>query len=350
MVAPGVIRAVAPAKLILIGEHAVNRGQAALAVSVGRYASCTVTVDERHAGAIQLRAGAQAATTSNTELLAFAAVADELLAAGEASAIRRLLHEDWWAPVKYVLAGFGGALPGGLAVAWESRIPATGGLGSGAACFVALVAALNRLLGEQQSSYELAALARRGDIIAHGGIASGLDTSTSLFGGAIRFSVAGEAVPIPVGADLQIVIGDSGVHAPTAAVNGRVRAWLNERPSRMHYFHEIGTVSRLAEPALGAGDWETLGSLINLNQLLLERIGVSSPELERLNEAALEAGAYGAKLSGSGGGGIMFALVAGERVADVSRAIGDAGGAAIAAPVAVPGVQVSNLVTVDSVS
>lgn len=189
---------------------------------------------------------------------------------------------------------------------------------------------------------QIAALALRGDTIAHGGGASGLDTQTSLYGGVIRYTAEREGEPIPWVDGLQLVIGNTGIFAATSIVNGRVRQWLREQPVRMHYFAEIGLLSRQAEAALASGDWRLLGQLMNLNQLLLERIGVSCPELELLNEAALGTGALGAKLAGSGGG-IMIALVLPADVEPVAHAIEQAGGTAIIVPVGVPGLVVHAL-------
>ena len=59
-----------------------------------------------------------------------------------------------------------------------------------------------------------------------------------------------------------------------------------------------------------SGRPERLGPLMDENQRLLQAMGVSSPELERLIAAARGAGALGAKLSGGGRGGNMIALVA----------------------------------------
>jgi mevalonate kinase len=108
----------------------------------------------------------------------------------------------------------------------------------------------------------------------------------------------------------------------------------------MMYFEAIGTLSAAAAPALAAGDWPLVGRLMNLNQLVLEKIGVSCESLERLNRAALAAGAFGAKLAGSGGGGIMIALVSAEARLAVAEAINAAGGEALLPPVAVPGARV----------
>jgi mevalonate kinase len=332
------IRATAPAKAILLGEHAVNRGQTALAVSVGLYASCALAPAESR---YQLAGGGQSQAVTRQDILDLGIRIDAWRAAERDDAIQQLAATDFFAPAKYVLAALGQELPGALELRFASAIPASAGLGSGAATFVALAASLAALLGREGDARLVAGWARRGDIVAHGGIASGLDTQTALYGGAIRYSAEREGQPVECQPGLTLVIGNSGIFAATSAVNGRVRAWLAERPVRMHYFEEIGLLSRLAEAALGRGDWGELGQLMNLNQLILERIGVSCPELERLNEAALAAGALGAKLAGSGGGGIMIALVEPGRAGEIAAAIAAAGGSPIIAPIGVPGVQVT---------
>jgi len=333
------VTASAPAKVILLGEHAVNRGATALAVSVGLRARCTLSAGEMSGlgpDEILLVDGERRELTTRAAVLTMGDAVDGLLARNEYHAVQALAAADYFAPAKYVLASAGDSLPP-LVAQLDSEIPRCGGLGSGGAVFVALAAALARATG---GAGEIAWRSRRGDQIAHGGVASGLDTQTSLYGGAIRYTAAREAEPIAAAPGLLLVIGNSGVAAPTSVVNARVRAWLEQRPLRMHYFTEIGLLARHAEAALCAGDWPELGRLLNLNQLVLERIGVSCPQLEALNEAALGAGAYGAKLSGSGGGGIMVALVSPKHAGAVAEAIAEVGGTPILAPVGVPGVTV----------
>jgi galactokinase len=60
----------------------------------------------------------------------------------------------------------------------------------------------------------------------------------------------------------------------------------------------------------GKNPWsdEKLGSLLNEHQVnLRDHKRISTPKINRMIEAALEAGALGAKINGSGGGGCMFA-------------------------------------------
>ncbi len=77
----------------------------------------------------------------------------------------------------------------------------------------------------------------------------------------------------------------------------------------MQHFRDMGWLVRQATAALERGDTGSLGHLMNLHQLIQEKMGTSVPQAEALLEAALEAGALGAKISGSGGGGIVIALV-----------------------------------------
>jgi mevalonate kinase len=123
-------------------------------------------------------------------------------------------------------------------------------------------------------------------------------------------------------------------------VNTRVRFWFAENPAdRMKYFRAIGDLARAAVPLLGQGDWAELGRLMTLNQSVLEKIGVSCPQIDRLIHAALGAGAFGAKLSGSGGGGIIIALASPETKPAVGKAIAAAGGRVFAPEIGVAGVR-----------
>jgi mevalonate kinase len=57
-----------------------------------------------------------------------------------------------------------------------------------------------------------------------------------------------------------------------------------------------------------AGDLQGLGKLMDYNQMLLSGWFLSTPEIENACYAAREAGAWGAKLTGAGGGGAVIAL------------------------------------------
>lgn len=71
---------------------------------------------------------------------------------------------------------------------------------------------------------------------------------------------------------------------------------------------------------------EALGAALNRqHELLRDLYEVSLPELERMRDAMLQAGAYGAKISGAGLGGSLIALVSGEKGVEVARAALSAG-------------------------
>ncbi|HZQ06492.1 MAG TPA: mevalonate kinase [Anaerolineae bacterium] len=328
----------APAKIILFGEHAVNRQQLAIAAALGVRTQCQLQPCAD--GRVNLRSGTQVCYTDRTALLDFAQTINIFRKAGDYTAIR-FQARDFFAPVKYVfgtfLARYGGD---GAAVEWQTEIPPGSGLGSGAAASSALALALSLANAIRCSRAELAELAWQGDIIAHGGIASGLDTGASTFGGITRYTVANgpEIVPIPHAPTL--VIGDTGVRANTSQVNARVNDWLAGDSQRLAVFARMGNVAERALEHLGQANWQAVGALMNENQMYLRQIGVSSPELEKLIDGALAAGALGAKLSGAGGGGVMVALTTPTQQTVVAEAIQGAGGRALIVEAGVEGVQI----------
>ena len=81
----------------------------------------------------------------------------------------------------------------------------------------------------------------------------------------------------------------------------------------------------IARRSIEHGKPELLGELMDHNHALLQSLAVSSLELDKLVDAARKAGALGAKLSGSGRGGNMIALVEQDKAEAVANALISAG-------------------------
>ncbi|MBM4364464.1 MAG: mevalonate kinase, partial [Deltaproteobacteria bacterium] len=77
-------------------------------------------------------------------------------------------------------------------------------------------------------------------------------------------------------------------------------------------FAAIASLVENAHLCLEAGDLPGLGKLLDLNQMLLSGLHLSTEDLEAACATARDAGALGAKLTGSGGGGCVLALTDGD--------------------------------------
>ena len=89
------------------------------------------------------------------------------------------------------------------------------------------------------------------------------------------------------------------------------------------------------------GYLKELGALMDINNGLLESIGVSTKELSELVFASRISGALGAKITGAGGGGCMYAL-APNKQREVETAIKIAGGIPIRTKTTDEGVRVEH--------
>ena len=112
---------------------------------------------------------------------------------------------------------------------------------------------------------------------------------------------------------------------------------LAAEPERMREIEAIGTVARRGLAALVAGDYEAVGHAMSENHLLLRNLGVSSPELETLIQAAMPS-SLGVKLTGAGGGGCMVALTRDPK--QTSEAIELAGGRTLISRIGNEGVRI----------
>ena len=194
----------------------------------------------------------------------------------------------------------------GFDVSIESDIPLGAGLGSSAAVVTAAIDAATRELGVTLSAEELAARAFKTEYEVQGGQASRADTFCSVTGGAVR--IEGEDCRSIGAPDLPLVIGFDGGAGDTGALVAGVRDLKETYGFAADIVASIGDIVRYGEGSLADGDLEELGRLMDANHGLLAALGVSSRTLDAMVWAAREAGAYGAKLTGAGGGGCIVAL------------------------------------------
>lgn len=331
-----------PGKVILFGEHGVHRQQPNITTTVNMHTFCMVTT--RADDGYSFRSGTRHDAGNRDDLLRFKAHVDGLREAKALDEIVSLIRHDFYAPARYVMSHlvsrFGGP---GLDVAWHSHMPIGSGLGSGAAASSSMVLAAAATLEQRIAPDDVIYFAWQGDAIAHGGYGSSLDSSTCVLGGFIIYSLEEKAKRLPYEVTLPIVIGDTRVEHRTNEVNTHIRQWLAENPTRLHVFRDMGYLRQPFLNALQTADFEALGHVMNLHQLLQAKMGTSIPESDRLIEAALGAGAFGAKISGSGGGGIIIAVTAPDNQTGVAEAINAAGGRAYIVQAGIAGARLEAL-------
>lgn len=193
----------------------------------------------------------------------------------------------------------------------SGELPVYSGIGASAASCVAVVRALNDEFGLGLDDEKINAVAYVGETAYHGPTHAGLDNAAATFGGLLWFlkGPPPHYEPIPIPRTVEIVMGNTGRVANTAEMIAQVSRMKNDEPARFQTLLKSAIqVTEAARNALREGRFTTVGQLMNTNHDLLQSIGVSSPELDRLVEVARQNGALGAKSTGAGGGGCMLAL------------------------------------------
>jgi len=275
-------------KLILFGEHFVVYKVPALVGAVSACTDCVVTFPEEGTGLEIV-----------DDRPAVPGYKDEKRAEGEEAVGLVMKHFDIDTAKRAVRCEFGGDLC------------AVSGIGASAAQAVALARALGQALPKEMTLEEINAAGYEGEKGYHG-TPSGIDNTAATYGGLLRFQRT-DGAPIftmkKLTSPVRIVYASTGITASTSKVVADVRA--KKEADEAWFAALLERYTKLVaegEAALDACDWPALGKLLNDNHTLCQELTVSCKELDALVEAARGAGALGAKMSGTGRGGLMLAL------------------------------------------
>ena len=250
-----------------------------------------------------------------------------------------------------------GYLVGGADVAIDADLPAGAGLSSSAALECSVALALTELYQLPVPRRELAALARRAENDFAGVPCGIMDQMAALLGRTGHALLLDcrtgnqAAVPLdPAAAGLTLVVIDT--RARHALADGRyaARRQACEQAASLLGVRSLrdvtgdpGALARLTEPSLRrlaghvvaenrrvlraaellrAGDQAAIGELLTVShRSLRDEFRVSWPQADAAVEAAIDAGAVGARMTGGGFGGSVVALLDAERAGPVRTAI-----------------------------
>ncbi len=296
------ISATAPGKIILCGEHAVVYGKPAIALPVTQVRTKTTILAKPAAlpGKVQIIAPSINLDTDLTHLTEDHPLRKTI------ALVEQELHVN--------------ALPA-CEIRISTTVPLGAGLGSSASVTVSLARALSNFLGHPLPDNSINLITYEVEKIHHG-TPSGIDNTVITYAAPILFQKGYPIKFLDVLNGFILVIADSASASSTAEmVEGVRERWQEDKAKYDQLFERIALVTTQVYEVLCKGNMVNSGALLTENHHLLREIGVSTPILDQMVKAAIEAGASGAKLSGGGGGGNIIAVASPGSVDRVSAAL-----------------------------
>lgn len=206
-----------------------------------------------------------------------------------------------------------------IEISFAGDLIAASGVGASAAQCTSVARALSETFNLNLDDEKINEAAYEGEKAYHG-TPSGIDNTASTFGGLIWFVRnlgAGKNTMdfLQSPRKMLIVVANSGITASTTEVVADVRRLREENPEKIEkIFGEYKKLVEAAKKALLEGDISAVGNLMNQNHKMLQQITVSGEINDELVEIALENGAVGAKLTGTGRGGLVIGLAENEDI------------------------------------
>ena len=277
-------KASAPGKVILFGEHFVVYGIKAILCSINK--RVTVTAEKTSERKISI----------NSEIGNLVLEPNKLI-----SEINSPLKPFYYLANKAIKNQ-----DTGIEIKINSEIPLGAGLGSSSACCVAGAAAIFKLFENvsKERILELAIEAER-TIFEN---TSGADCTVCTYGGIIEYGKKQGFKKIEDEPNFQLVIANSNIEHSTESMVSGVKIFVIKNKEKFSKL--LNQESKLVEDVLKLlkeNNPEELGEKINQNQKYLETIGISNNQLKKMIEIGQKT-SFGAKITGSGGGGCIFAL------------------------------------------
>jgi galactokinase len=272
---------------------------------------------------------------------------------------------DGWAGYPAgVVMGLRERLAGGVSVLVDTDVPVGAGLSSSAALTCSVALALRDLVAPELGRPDLVELARRAENDFVGAPTGILDQSASVLctaGHALFLDTrdrTSEQVPFDLAAaGLAVLVVDSGVtHEHAGGGYGDRRRECEEAAQRLgvallreaedvarldvladgtpegdlllrrarHIVTENARVLEVVAALRGDADPRTIGPVLTAGHASLrDDFEISVPLLDAIVEAAVGAGAHGARMVGGGFGGSAIALVDADRIDAVTAAVAD---------------------------
>lgn len=223
----------------------------------------------------------------------------------------------------------------GIRIVTRSDVPRGSGLGASSALAVALVRALSEFVDQPVDGDELIALVRDLETRVLGCPAGIQDYYPAVFGGLAALHLTpGKAVRHPIVLPLpqlaeHLVVHYSGVSHFSGTNNWEIyKQQLDGDGATAELLERIAAISVRMEHALRDGDFAAAGCALadewSERKALVS--GITTPEIDDAIARAIDAGAWGGKVCGAGGGGCLVFLVAPDRRQAVLDALADAPG------------------------
>lgn len=314
------IQSSSPGNLFLFGEHAVVYKKPAIVVSVDKRAKCQAKI--LPSGEIEIysrefgKASFYKKKKGNRDLFILLDLCKDLL--------------------------FKFKIKKGVYLKITSEIPVASGMSSSSAVLCSILGCFSKLFNLAIKKGDYYNYLIKYQRVIHGGRASGAEIISSAQGGFNYISFNQDFKIKRLGSfPFKVVIGDTGIKTRTSkTVKFHIPDLMRKRPDLVKKcFTKIEKITKEGLKAILKRDLVKIGKLMDENQKVLSKLGLSHPKLDIAIKSAKKAGAYGAKLSGKGQGGVMLALVDKNSQKQVARAIKKAGLKVIQTKIGVKGVN-----------